>query len=276
MMSGLDLCFGGLTLFAATVSLTVAIRLLLRIHKGEAKRNRIILMFCGSATLFVQCLIRIFDFVDNLIIHPELPVIASAWLTSVSGMAVAVWFEIFGRDVASRTAIETKLEFLATTDPLTGILNRCAWMDRCEAAITQATHLRTPFALLLLDIDHFKNINDSNGHEAGDQLLCLFGSAIARELREADLFGRLGGEEFGVFLPAASPEIACAAAERIRCAVDQSKLEYQGRTLSVTVSIGGVVGIYPLDDAIRHADAALYKAKRDGRNQVSFTQFATQ
>ena len=157
------------------------------------------------------------------------------------------------------------LHRLATVDTLTGLNNRSRFLDQGEAEITRARRLGRSVAVLMLDVDHFKRINDTHGHGAGDVAL-----KIARELRAIDICGRLGGEEFAVMLPETDGQGAMQAAERLRQAVAQEKVRVaEGVELGITVSIGATI-LAPQDANIDHllarADGALYEAKRSGRN----------
>jgi diguanylate cyclase (GGDEF)-like protein len=165
--------------------------------------------------------------------------------------------------------IDGQMRRLATVDALTDTLNRRAFFERAEGARQLALRLRKPIALLMLDLDHFKQLNDSHGHACGDQALRLFAETARGVLREQDLMGRLGGEEFALALPGTTLEGACQAAERLRAAVTTLCLECAG-TYRMSVSIG-VVMIDPNEEltaALARADHALYAAKTSGRNRV--------
>ena len=162
------------------------------------------------------------------------------------------------------------LHRLATVDTLTGLNNRSRFLDQGEAEITRARRLGRSVAVLRLDVDHFKRINDTHGHGAGDVALKIVAAIIARELRAIDICGRLGGEEFAVMLPETDGQGAMQAAERLRLAVAQEKVRVaEGVELGITVSIGATI-LAPQDANIDHllarADGALYEAKRSGRN----------
>ncbi|MFZ5581682.1 MAG: diguanylate cyclase [Pseudomonadota bacterium] len=162
------------------------------------------------------------------------------------------------------------LHRLATVDTLTGLNNRSRFLDQGEAEITRTRRLGRSVAVLMLDVDHFKRINDTHGHGAGDVALKIVAAIIARELRAIDICGRLGGEEFAVMLPETDGQGAMQAAERLRQAVAQEKVRVaEGVELGITVSIGATI-LAPQDANIDHllarADGALYEAKRSGRN----------
>ena len=165
----------------------------------------------------------------------------------------------------------TELKNKAETDSLTGILNRRRTMELCEREFRTAKRYGHQCSMLLLDIDHFKIINDSTGHAAGDQVLVSIADRCARTLREADVFGRIGGEEFAVFMPHSTMEQTLLAAERIRKTIFDTPFPAGGKELTVTVSIGAATltpEMDTLEDMFRQADAALYEVKRRGRNGV--------
>ncbi len=171
-----------------------------------------------------------------------------------------------------RNQLLAGLQHLATHDPLTDLLNRRAFSDISGEQLGAAARLKRPVAFLMLDIDHFKSINDTYGHGAGDQVLAKLAASMRRGLREDDVLGRLGGEEFAVLLVGCTPEQATAIAERVRTLFATTIVDlYDGRRVTATVSIGLAVAesapssIEPLMLA---ADKALYAAKSAGRNRV--------
>ncbi|MEW6558840.1 MAG: diguanylate cyclase [Pseudomonadota bacterium] len=172
------------------------------------------------------------------------------------------------RDISERKALERRLEHLATCDSLTGIHNRRSVL----AILEQLLQRGAPFSVLLLDLDHFKRVNDGYGHAAGDEVLSGFARIISREKRSRDFFGRLGGEEFLLILDGADEAEALQIAERLRLAVSAQALDLPGdASLALTVSIG-LTQRRPDDrrtaDVLVRADQALYRAKAAGRNRV--------
>jgi diguanylate cyclase (GGDEF)-like protein len=159
---------------------------------------------------------------------------------------------------------------LATVDSLTGLLNRRAFFERADSARLLALRLRKPIALLMLDIDHFKQLNDGFGHGCGDEALKVFADTARGVLREHDVVGRLGGEEFALALPGTALEGALEAAERLRIAVTETPVISCAPGYRMTVSIGVVTidGGEELTAALARADHALYAAKTGGRNRV--------
>ena len=165
--------------------------------------------------------------------------------------------------------MRAEFEYLATHDSLTGAHSRRAVLAACADELARWSRYGKPFSLLILDIDHFKRVNDAHGHLAGDQVLTRFVRLAESHLRSADRLGRYGGEEFMVLLPETDSAAAQAVAERMRAALDATP-EAAGLP-HCTVSIGVTTaqpGDESVDALIARADAALYEAKAQGRNQV--------
>jgi diguanylate cyclase (GGDEF)-like protein len=159
----------------------------------------------------------------------------------------------------------------ADTDALTSLPNRRAFERAWRAEIARHDRYVQPLALILLDLDHFKQINDRWGHDAGDEVLRRVADTLRRAVRDVDLAARLGGEEFVILLPETTFAAASEAAERLRLAVESLQVHWLGQNIPVRVSIG--VSACPSSVALpgellKSADAALYEAKRGGRNRV--------
>lgn len=167
-----------------------------------------------------------------------------------------------------------KVNRLANEDELTGLKNRRAWMEEARQQLQLSHRLGTPLGLLMLDVDHFKKINDTYGHPAGDAVLRALGQLLPRALRATDIAGRLGGEEFAVLLPGTDAAGAGRIAENLRLAIAQEPIHDAALALRITVSIGvshvaAAEQAHDLDALVRAADAALYTAKQSGRNRVA-------
>ena len=176
----------------------------------------------------------------------------------------------FGFLLLCKQKDDQAMALLATIDSLTGLVNRRAFFERTDSARLLATRLRSPIALMMIDIDHFKRLNDRFGHATGDEALCVFAATAQQALREHDIMGRLGGEEFALVLPGTDIEGALQAAERLRGAIAAAVLPTSGNQYSMTISIGVVV-IDPtehINSALARADHALYAAKSNGRDRV--------
>jgi len=174
-------------------------------------------------------------------------------------------------DITERKNHQATLERLATTDHLTGLLNRRAFLEATEREIRRAHRYGQSLTLLMLDVDHFKRVNDTWGHPAGDEVLRRIAAACRDMLRDEDLTGRLGGEEFAVTLVQAPLRSAVAVAERLRKAIGELAITHQGQPIAATVSIGVAelaAGSAQLDRMIARADQCLYAAKHRGRNCV--------
>ena len=161
---------------------------------------------------------------------------------------------------------------LATVDPLTGIANRQAVLARLEEELLRANRYRRQLSVIIIDLDHFKRLNDAHGHAAGDAVLRLVGQRLAASVRSVDVAGRYGGEEFLVVLPETGADAAASLAEKLRRVVGGSQVRLpDGELVSVTLSAGVAGGqgeVLSLDALVRDADAALYSAKALGRDQV--------
>lgn len=174
-------------------------------------------------------------------------------------------------DVTESRRLENELEERATHDFLTGLMNRQSFQERFDAEQRRMQRYGGVCSTLMLDLDHFKLINDRFGHVAGDDTLKEFAKRVRAELREVDGFSRWGGEEFCVFLPATGSDEAHAVARRIVSAVAAQPFLKHSHAIPVTVSIG-VTELWSaderLEDALNRADAALYRAKQAGRNRA--------
>jgi diguanylate cyclase (GGDEF)-like protein len=164
-----------------------------------------------------------------------------------------------------------RLRQLAETDPLTNLMNRRGFLESAADALRYYRRYERPIATLVIDIDHFKQVNDRNGHSAGDAVIRKVGELVANSLRETDKVARFGGEEFVVLLREVSEHKAHELAERIRETVAATPIEFEGAEMSVTISIGCAAitpGDRDVEELIERADRALYAAKSSGRNCV--------
>jgi diguanylate cyclase (GGDEF)-like protein/PAS domain S-box-containing protein len=180
-------------------------------------------------------------------------------------------------DISERKAQELELKRLATTDALTGVLNRRAFMEALEDELARFLRHRRPSTVLMLDLDHFKLVNDRHGHAVGDLVLAQTCVAVRERLRRTDRVGRLGGEEFAVLLPDTEQEGALVLADTLRRAVAGLEVPTPLGPLTVTVSIGLATFNPAEQDAaplLRRADQALYQAKAQGRNRVAVAEEA--
>jgi diguanylate cyclase (GGDEF)-like protein len=175
-------------------------------------------------------------------------------------------------DITIRVELTESLTALARVDGLTGVLNRRAFLEAAALELLRARRQGSALSALILDLDEFKKVNDTYGHAAGDAVLKAIAAACAGHLRATDLFGRYGGEEFVALMPCIGPGEAIAAAERLRQAILEHRLEHEGRSLSATASFGCAgrarIEAETVEELLREADDALYRAKAGGRNRV--------
>lgn len=175
-------------------------------------------------------------------------------------------------DVTEKRRLEEELARLAVTDSLSGLANRRRFMAVLEEEAARTRRSGEPFALLMFDIDHFKHVNDRYGHSMGDRAIVALANELVAATREIDTVGRLGGEEFGVILPASGLSDALTVAERIRRAVESMEVTAgDGKIIRMTISAGAAVqeGDISAEELLRRADSALYTSKKAGRNRVT-------
>lgn len=178
------------------------------------------------------------------------------------------------RAVEETIAANEALDALAHLDPLTELLNRRALAARLQAEIERVRRYDAPLALLMLDLDHFKTVNDTHGHLVGDSVLAELGRVLQRGTRSVDIVARYGGEEFMIALPETTYDGALAFAERLRERIEEHPFRSASQhPVTLTASIGiasfPAPGVDGLDSLLASADAALYRAKREGRNRVA-------
>lgn len=174
-------------------------------------------------------------------------------------------------DITERKTLERQLEIAAATDFLTGVNNLRTFYELAGQEFRRFSRSGTDLSLLVIDLDYFKEINDTLGHAAGDAALRKFVAAVQANLRDQDIFARAGGDEFRILLPATLPSGAALVAERIRAAVNKISVSNPKGSATLSISAGlcaCLPGDESLDDVTRRADAALYKAKAAGRNCV--------
>jgi diguanylate cyclase (GGDEF)-like protein len=212
--------------------------------------------------------------------HMPVPYTPAALMTAVCSLLyLGVFFHVFGnRSISYFKRMRTynqELERLASHDPLTGVMNARAYYAACDRGIRAAARHGRPCSVLFIDLDHFKAINDQHGHDAGDAVLKATAQCIAGGIRGTDLVGRIGGEEFSVFLPETAPSDAQAVGEALRARIERLCPQTQAGPLRVTASIGvaGSQGAQaepePFKALQQRADQAMYAAKSLGRNRVS-------
>ena len=187
--------------------------------------------------------------------------------TPVNNERAVVWVAC---NITRRHQLEAKLQLLSETDELTGAYNRRKLLDALTLSLASFRERQTPVAVVLMDVDHFKTINDRFGHIAGDEVLRGIARHAMAHLREGDLFARFGGEEFALLLPNTALDVANVIAERLRHAIASGNFLPESHPPLVVTASMGLSLIQPQDQAIetilRRADNALYRAKNGGRN----------
>lgn len=182
-------------------------------------------------------------------------------------------------DITDRKHMEAALHELAISDPLTGLLNRRHFYSLAQKELQRFQRYQNPLAAIMMDLDHFKSINDRLGHLTGDQVLQTVARILRDSLRQTDILCRYGGEEFAILLPETDLRTASVTAERLRQTLGSEPIETDQGPLQLTVSLG-VAGIYSwrdisVEDLLDHADRMLYAAKEGGRNQVAVWDLST-
>ena len=277
---GLNQFYGQMSMLTATAGFTIAIASL-ALTSNHALLRGVLSPYIGGRVARYQIIVGYL--VPSLLGYLLLKTIANTEGSMIGAFVISIcWFIVIMVGV-SAMAIEKvdqmlcveqeKLERLAMTDPLTGLPSRRRFFEFGEYEISKAKRSGSRLWVLMLDIDNFKKINDAAGHAVGDQALVDVAKSIKKSLRDSDIVGRIGGEEFAVVLPDSTRASSEVIAERIRTNVANTPIagwsEHHG---PVTVSIG-CVEINPLatlDVAMQNADVALYKSKGGGRNRVTF------
>jgi diguanylate cyclase (GGDEF)-like protein/PAS domain S-box-containing protein len=205
----------------------------------------------------------------------EVSVIASP-IRDANGEVVAA--SAIARDITERKMLEYRLEHLANRDPLTGLLNRRAFQEELDRTVRFVRRYRLQAALVVIDVDHFKYINDTYGHAAGDAVLRRVSDLLRHRLRDTDVIGRLGGDEFALILPGTPPEQAqTVAAELLETLREDMDIGHDGQLVRLTASFGiapvEATTLFTPDQLLVHADIAMYEAKEAGRNRLAVTDF---
>lgn len=188
---------------------------------------------------------------------------------------VAIPFSLFVFLLHARSDVAANhFRLLSRTDHLTGLLNRRAFIDALEDGSADQVAETDSRALLVIDLDHFKRVNDAYGHDAGDAVLHQIAALFHASLRDRDVVARLGGEEFAVALSRSTAQETWNVAQRLCQAVEQNVFEFEGQEIRLTISIG-IVGFdadVNLEKIMRQADLLTYQSKKDGRNRISYIQ----
>jgi diguanylate cyclase (GGDEF)-like protein len=255
---------------AIGVNILLSVEALLGVSVRRRSRARTVLMgvFAMAAALLIWRNIQLW------MADYQLPGITTASNTNffyVMFSGLQPLFAGIGFLLLYNEILQQELRLLARIDPLTGVSNRLAIDEATTMMLAHSARYRQSLAVLMLDADHFKSVNDRFGHNGGDKVLRSLVFSIRATLRDSDLIGRVGGEEFVVLSPGADMASAMLLAERVRSTVEQTPLVIDGQSLTLTVSVGVAVAALNESDGtalLKRADAALYGAKRAGRNRV--------
>jgi diguanylate cyclase (GGDEF)-like protein len=215
---------------------------------------------------------------DNITFRKNIILITFSILFILFVILIYAWYKsvkTWRYNIKKRKQKEQEIIYLNYHDSLTDLYNRRYFMQTGKQEIERATRYKEPLSLMMIDIDHFKNVNDTYGHIAGDKVLKQLSSILKESVRDADIAGRLGGEEFGIILPKSSLDKAKQVAERLRKNIEDNTFKFDEANISITISIG--IAAYKetninMDNLIHEADLALYEAKKRGRNCVVTNQ----
>ena len=229
--------------------------------------TRPVLPLAGALLLLVAAGLSVRDAWENAVIHAGDPIPQASWAWLAFDLLLPLLGLLLLRALAERDAALRDLARQAVTDPLTGLRNRRGFLAEAEVALARCARAGQAAAVVMVDLDRFKSINDRHGHPAGDAVLRATATSLRAGLRAGDLPGRLGGEEFVLLLPDADLAAAAATAERLRAALTQD-VPHPGAG-AVTASFGvAPVEAGALEAALAAADQALYRAKQGGRDRV--------
>jgi diguanylate cyclase (GGDEF)-like protein len=252
--------FGTIRLLLAVLAIDTARNIFENVYFG--------LYFGGQYGVFSAKMVEVLGRPAFLVVPKVLNVIAGC---IVLGLLLYRWLPSAVREWRRADERAHDLENLAAVDGLTGLYNRRHFEDLARAELARCQRYMRPLSLLMLDVDHFKLINDRFGHAAGDRVLRMIAEVCGGAKRDSDLVARIGGEEFALLLPETTPEAAQQFAERVRDAVRNCPVGVEGERIVVTVSIGvagATIRTAGIGTLLRAADQALYDAKRAGRDRV--------
>lgn len=226
--------------------------------------------YMTASALLVQILAQSYRFVDALGAPADdlLMILSPTQSAVIATYSMCILLIAIGTVLMATDRVRTEFEHLASYDSLTGALNRRALIEACEQEFERAQRKPREMSLLAMDLDHFKTINDTYGHQVGDRVLIDFVTRTKAHLRRPDHLGRFGGEEFVALLPETSLDEAVIVAERIRAEIEHSTANLPACTVSIGVA-ANPPGDRAFDALLARADAALYQAKAEGRNSVS-------
>ena len=255
---------------AIAVNILISVEALLGVSARRQSRARYVLLavFAMAASLLIWRNVQLWLAGGQLqtIAAPSATNFYYVMLSGLQPLFAGIGFLLLYNEI-----LQQELRLLARMDPLTGVNNRLAINEATTLMLTQAIRYRSSLGVLMLDADHFKSVNDRFGHQGGDKVLRALVASIRATLRESDIIGRVGGEEFVVLSPGADLAAALILAERVRATVEKTPLLIDGHEVKLTVSVGAATARATDREGsvlLKRADAALYAAKRSGRNRV--------
>lgn len=230
--------------------------------------SRLAAAFLGVYTLVLtyRCMLSLRQFSRAA----DSPWANPAWMYSMLGLMLMSYCLLLMYVLFTVVEMHSSVAYAAGIDPLTGALNRRAWIKHASRMLARCERREQPVALVAIDLDNFKRVNDTYGHGGGDAALCAFVDLVKEQLRPEDMIARLGGEEFALLLPGMDTIDAARTADGLRHNLEQMRVHYDGRMIQTTAS-AGVTEMQSgdsLDDMLKRADALLYRAKSEGRNLV--------
>jgi diguanylate cyclase (GGDEF)-like protein len=255
------------------------------VYRSGGRRRTYVIIACGLISVSIPACIQVFQYAFAGQFHPSLGVFSQVRLDE-AGYATILVGLLSGlrdlrafRDKLHRDYLTLKRE--SATDFLTGLLSRRQAELLLEFGAARARRSKSPLGFIMMDLDHFKAVNDTHGHQAGDAVLAHVGKILKNRLRTSDIVARYGGEEFLIVILEPNPDTLMPLAENLRALIEQKPVRHSGTEIPIRASFG--VALSPVDtedavkEAIHKADQALYAAKTRGRNQVvSWDQIAPQ
>jgi diguanylate cyclase (GGDEF)-like protein len=245
------------------------------VSRGAARRseNRR-WAFAVAVLLIASAMLSAYDGIETTLLYPDVPILPSNWLWFfIYDLPLPIFALLLIRLQRQRAFLVDRLREQSVTDALTGRLNRRGFLDQAAISIAQARRAELHAAMAMIDLDHFKAVNDTYGHAAGDAVLRAVANAAHAASRAGDLIGRLGGDEFGMLIVGPGLAEAVEAVERIRLEIDTALTTLPGGDkIGVSAGVAGIRSMgepeASLVQAMSAADAALYGAKRSGRDRL--------
>lgn len=255
----------------AVLCVVVAALALLRLFRPVAPVGgisaRAVLPVAGALLLLVAAGLSVRDAWENSVTLAGVPIPHASWAWLAFDLVLPLLGLLLLRALAERDVALRELAEQAVTDPLTGLRNRRGFLAEAEAALARCARAGQAAAVVMVDLDRFKSINDRHGHPAGDAVLRATAASLRAGLRAGDVAGRLGGEEFVLLLPDADLDAAIATADRLRAALTAAVPHPGGGRVTASFGVAPVEGL-DVSPALSAADEALYRAKQGGRDRV--------